>query len=222
MTLVYRYTALPDRWPGKPGVKPKHSLFKIQWTKVERMLEREIRHLGGRDVELAVDIRRMGDFRADGMLRADARPVTPAVIISFKNRDNVRLQFPCARFTFWQDNVWAIARALEALRKVDRYGVTQGDAQYAGFKAIGAGSAPVLQKVMTAGDAAEVLAKYCPFPARVIYDEASVATVAIQTAKARTHPDAGGTAEEFQRVSEAAVVLTAFFEADAERAKIDA
>jgi hypothetical protein len=39
----------------------------------------------------------------------------------------------------WQHNVRAIALGLEALRKVDRYGITRRGEQYAGWKALPAG-----------------------------------------------------------------------------------
>lgn len=45
------------------------------------------------------------------------------------------LRLPCDTFSYWKDNVRAVALALEALRKIDRYGVRTGS-QYAGFKAL--------------------------------------------------------------------------------------
>jgi hypothetical protein len=43
----------------------------------------------------------------------------------------------------WQHNVYAIAKSLEALRLVDRYGVTRRGEQYTGWKALPAGSGEV-------------------------------------------------------------------------------
>jgi hypothetical protein len=206
--LRYRYVALPDVWPGKQrpvGHRRQQSRFKIRWTDVEKDLAREISHLGGKDVTLAVDSKNPGDFRQDGMLRADARP-GPAVILSFTDRNGIRLQFPCDTYSWWQDNVSAIARALEALRMVDRYGVTQGDKQYVGFKALPASTTP---NAMTPETAAEELAKHSPFPAYLIISEPTVRAEAIKTAKRKSHPDAGGDEEAFKRVIEAAVVLDA-------------
>jgi hypothetical protein len=79
-----------------------------------------------------------GDLRIDGLPYARAQALHPGVILSF-NRDGnpkERVEFATDRFDRWQDNLRAIALALEALRKVDRYGVTSGGQQYAGFKAL--------------------------------------------------------------------------------------
>lgn len=43
-------------------------------------------------------------------------------------------QFAVDTYTTWQDNLRAIALGLEALRKVERYGITRGTEQYTGWK----------------------------------------------------------------------------------------
>jgi hypothetical protein len=207
--LDYKYTSLPRQWPGKqrpPGFTRKRSPFKIIWTNTEKMLAKEIEHLGGKDVTIAVDIRNPGFFRADGMLRADARPMSPAVIISFTTREGVRLTFPCDTFAFWQDNVHAITLSLESLRRVDRYGVTQGDQQYVGFKALAAGG----PRKMTVEEAAEVVAEFCPFPANLIASEPSVAIEGVKMARRKAHPDSGGSEDAFKRVQEASEIVEGF------------
>jgi hypothetical protein len=117
----------------------------------------------------------------------------------------VRLTFPCDTYADWQTNVYAIAKSLESLRAVDRYGVTQGDAQYVGFKALpsGGGSAPA----MTAEQAADIIAEHSELPAHVILQEPAVARVAIRTAKRSAHPDAGGEPGAFERVTDAATLI---------------
>lgn len=50
-----------------------------------------------------------------------------------------QMRFRCATFHTWQDNVRAIALGMEALRKVERYGITELDQQYAGFMQLNAG-----------------------------------------------------------------------------------
>jgi hypothetical protein len=209
--LLYTYSPLPAVWPGKRRASDfvrKRSPFKVIWTKTEALLARELAHLKAKDVKIAIDIRNPGYFRQDGMIRADARPVTPAVILSFTNGAGVRLQFPCDTYAYWQDNVHAIALSLEALRAVDRHQVTQGDAQYIGFKALppGASSAGAAPE-MSEDRAATILADYCDFPAHLIVQEASVARIAIRTAKSRTHPDAKGSPGAFEDVTAAAAVI---------------
>lgn len=48
------------------------------------------------------------------------------------------MAFACDRFAGWQDNVRAIALGLEALRKIDRHGISTGGEQYKGYLQLGA------------------------------------------------------------------------------------
>ena len=72
------------------------------------------------------------DIRNDGWPRSSARPSSPGVIVSFST-PNGDLSFPCDTYTNWEHNVRAIALALEALRRVERYGVTRRHEQYKGW-----------------------------------------------------------------------------------------
>src|SRR4051812_40629865 len=125
MAFEYIVKTLPPVWPGKRHDTFKKSPFKTQWTATLQLLAREIKLLGGTHVEVAVDLPRGEyDLRADGQLRADARP-RRAVIVSFRMPDGTRMSFPCDTYGWWQDNVYAIAKTLENLRAVDRWGATQ-------------------------------------------------------------------------------------------------
>lgn len=79
----------------------------------------------------------------------------------------------------WEDNLRAIALALEALRKVDRYGVTRRGEQYTGWKQL------------TAGDSGPSAER----GRRLIADAGGVA----EALKA-THPDLGGAQIDFESV----------------------
>lgn len=205
MALQYSVTELPPVWPGKRTAHPKAAPFKSQWTRTQKALERELRHLGAKNVELALDLPRGGmDLRRDGMLTSDARP-RPAVILSFLDSEGARHAYPCDRFGWWQDNLHAIAVVLEDLRRAERYGV-QSALIRAGFKALpAAAEAP---GPMSAREAADIVAGFVEFPRQLIETEASVAAAAVRTARAKAHPDAGGTSEGFQEVQEAAAALS--------------
>jgi hypothetical protein len=188
MTLDYKVRAV-DVWPGEatPSWKRSRSPFKTIWTKVMKDLAREVRMLGGREVLLRLDIADK-DIRQDGLLRADARPRSPGVIVEFtasRLKGSPRLLYRCDRFSFWQDNVSAIARGLEALRLVDRYGVTPTGEQYAGFKALPASTAPT----MGVEQAAEVIAMESKYLASAILSDVTAAKAAVRVAIHRTHPD---------------------------------
>lgn len=85
MALVYSITDLPPVWPGKRTSFPKKAPFKSNWTKDLDALDRELKHLGARKIEFALELKRGGmDLRQDGMLKADARPGRPIIISGFK------------------------------------------------------------------------------------------------------------------------------------------
>lgn len=123
------------------------------------------------------------EIRLDGRPRANARPRTPAVRISFESRHG-SLTYATDRFDDWRDNLRAIALSLEALRAVDRYGVNKGGEQYLGFMALGAGSSEVEA-------------------ARALIDSYGGDREALK----KTHPDHGGSHEAFIAVQRAREVL---------------
>lgn len=207
MTLQYTHRPLNGSWSGPRTSRPGNSPFGSNWGGTLELLERELRHLKAKDVVLVLNVGAR-DVRNDGGLRADARIRDHAVIVEFRSGPD-RLSFPCDRFNFWQDNVRAIALALEALRKVDRYGVRSGR-QYEGFKALpGAGGSTV---TLSLGEAATAIAEAAAdghIPADIAASP-TAARAAIRLATAKTHPDRqGGDARAFHRVQEAKKVLTA-------------
>lgn len=157
------------------------SPFSAPWSKTVHLLAAEVRHLQPRETILEVDLREQ-DLRLDGMPRANATAGTPGVVLTLVGTPHGDLRYPCSTFHHWQDNVRGIALALEALRKVDRYGVTKRGEQYAGWKALPAGR----------GD---------PSPQRgraLIAEHGSV-----KAALHATHPDHGGDPADFADVQAA-------------------
>jgi hypothetical protein len=209
MALEYKVVDLPAVWPGKRTSYPKRAPFKTQWTRTVRILERELKHLGARKVELALAIR-PGDLRRDGMLLASARPGN-AVILSFMDRDGQRQAYPCDTFGWWQDNLYAIAVVLEDLRRAERYGV-QSSLLRAGFKALP--SAGHTTPTLSTGQAATLIARLSSADdtercARDIQASPSTALTAVRLAKSRAHPDAGGKNEDWTLLQEAERIITA-------------
>lgn len=142
MTLRYTTRPISDRTWLRPAGERKRSQFDATWTRTLQQLEKEIDHLGGRDVVIEVDVRER-DIRVDGMLRAAARAESPAVVVAFDTRNHGPMLYRCDRYLSswsnrpgWQENIRAIALTLESLRAVDRYGATETGEQYAGFRAL--------------------------------------------------------------------------------------
>jgi hypothetical protein len=106
------------------------------WT-----LDKELRALRAVDVWLEIAIE-PEMFRLDGRPRAQARAAHPGVVISFTSKTlGKELRYATDRFRSWQDNLRAIALGLEALRKVERYGIANRGEQYAGWAQITTGGA---------------------------------------------------------------------------------
>lgn len=190
-------------WPGAETRVRARSNFSATWSDTLQLLDRELRHLGGgrRPAATVLEIAlRERDFRIDGLPRMSARPTHPGVILNIATAKKGHLRFPCDQFKDWHDNLRAIALALEALRKVDRYGITQHGEQYAGWRAIestGSGS------VMSAEVAERVVR-------RVADDPTGDLVKVVRIARARAHPDRnGGDRRDYDEVDTAVQVLTA-------------
>ena len=144
MRLVYR--PLPTVWPSGQRT-PWHMRqsgyrFKADWTSTMRLLERELRHLGvgaGDSVVIEAGYKEH-EIRLDGLPRSNAKPDDPGIVISFESKHGP-LRYGCDTFNDWKANLRAIVLALEALRAVDRYGVTKRGEQYQGWKALPAAGA---------------------------------------------------------------------------------
>ncbi len=176
MTFDYRFEALDeDAWPREDFTSPSHrtpARFDSSWSQTLDLLDRESHQLNVRQGSVVIGtFHRRYDVLRSGKLRPEVKmPNNPGVIIKFEVWDSdqrryVPAQFECDQFKQWKDNVRAIALALEALRKVDRYQVGKSGAQYAGYKALP--PAPFALSGMTAEQAAEELAKLGLRPGRL-------------------------------------------------------
>ncbi len=211
-----------QRWPGEllaPG-RRKRSPFKATWTQTQTLLEAEARMLGASEIVLQLALNE-SDIRMDGWPYARAKTSHPGVIVSVETKSQGPLSFPCDRFQRrwadeqdWHPNVRAVALAMEALRQVDRYGITRHGEQYVGWKALGSGI-PMGEAQMTADEAARFLAdaSAADHPemaaGRMLDGNTSMVTAAYREAAKRYHPDAGGDPATFKRLTEARDLLLA-------------
>jgi hypothetical protein len=172
-------------WTGPRTADPRRSPFNATWSATVSLLAREISHLStgnGRAV-LEVDVRE-DQLRNDGLPYANARIADPAVVLTILSVHGA-LRYPCDTFGSgkkvdgWQHNVRAIALALEALRTVDRYGVTRGGEQYAGWKQLAAGGP-------STSDAGKILTSWAKIGG--VVDPAEDADL-LRAARRASHPD---------------------------------
>lgn len=197
-----------DQWPGELERGRRRSPFSAGWTQTRAQLHRELRELSAKNVVLQIAITE-ADLRIDGTPRARAVASHPGVILAFDSRFGP-LKYATDRFDSWQDNVRAIALGLEALRRVDRYGITKRGEQYTGWKAIGTGSSS-LSRVEALRAIAELAYEPETVPVALERmgdrDGPEVLRTAIRRAAKRAHPDAGGTPEQWATYTRARAVL---------------
>jgi hypothetical protein len=187
-------------WPGALTAKRRPSNFASPMKSTLDTLSRELYQLNAKNVRLQVAID-ASQFRLDGYPRATAKAVHPGIILTMDTNVGA-LSYPCDTFTTWEDNLRAIALALEALRKVDRYGVTKRGEQYRGFLAI-EGATAMPAGFATRKEALAFLSGLIPGTNTLGMRYSAI----IRAAKRAAHPDTGGTAELFQRVTLAESVL---------------
>lgn len=201
-----------ETWPGTLTRDRRPSQFSAEFRQTIRLLSDEVDHLTDERfdtlivIQLALSER---EIRKDGTgLLANVRTEHPGVIVSFES-DQGPLRFSCDRFddgwrgkAGWRDNLRAIALGLEALRKIDRYGIGSGGEQYRGFGALP--PATPMGAAITIEEAQRILG----------LDEAAYRVPEdVHAAHRRLakihHPDAGGDPETFRRVTAARDLLLA-------------
>jgi hypothetical protein len=177
--------------------------FSAGWSATLDLLDREIRNLRGRSVIIAAGFREQ-DVRLDGWPRSGIpEPPHPGVELSFDSMHG-RLVYVTDTCSHWQDNVRSLALGLESLRAVDRFGISRRGEQYAGWRALPAGSPG---RPATLEDAWALFEKISH---RLRDDIVFIGVDAIwrDVAKA-THPDTGGDAETFVQAQAAYELLKA-------------
>lgn len=117
-----------------PPLAYRRSLFDTPLRRTLVLLTREMENLGAQKIIIEMDVQPR-DIRLDGFPRANARIDKPAVRISFQSKHGP-LSYATGEYDDWQDNLRAIALSLEALRSVDRYGVSKRGEQYRGWAQI--------------------------------------------------------------------------------------
>ncbi|TDD37837.1 hypothetical protein E1287_07195 [Actinomadura sp. KC06] len=192
-----------------PVTSPRRSsgVFRASWKSTLDLLQREAGLLGADLVVLQVDAGK-ADIRQDGMLRARAHVEFPGVVVSFSS-DHGPLRYAADTYQqewggalpAWQANVRAIALTLEALRAVDRYGVTRRAEQYVGFRAL-----PAAEGGFASSDDAVRWMRDQASPHAKDADTATPNGLYRFLAK-QLHPDTGGTADDWERLDQARRLL---------------
>lgn len=174
----------------------KRSTFRCGWNDTLDKLETELVKLGAKDIIIQAGFQ-LSEIRNDGWPRGGRRPSHPAVVLSFRDRKGTPLSFPCDTYDDHEDNIRAIALSLEALRAVNRYGVTKGHEQYQGFAQL-----PPAPERMSRQDALTFFHLHA--------GKVDDLKLAYRTAAAKLHPDNRDTGNEhlFRMLGQAREVLS--------------
>lgn len=199
-----------ERWPQEPTPSSQrhHARFKVTYNKTLDLLSYELLRLGARKAYIQADAEE-SDIRLDGHLRSDRQPRSPRIIVAAQTKHGP-ISLPCDTYHDWKDNLRAIALSLEALRAVDRHGVTKRGEQYRGLKQIAGSSGPINSQ-----EAATFIAKYCTDAlgrtrehiAEILAD-VEVFRFCYRDAAKTLHPDKGGDPAEWAKLDSANVILS--------------
>jgi len=161
------------RLPASFGTKQTADR-RVTITIATTRLENELERLGARHPVLSTNV----SLRLDGRPRSDENPADPgaAIYFTFKGKATV---LACDRFLRVGDNIAAIAAHIDALRRIERYGVRTIEQALAGYRALPADTAADWRAVFG-------------FPAgsRPTLDQVEDA---FKAAARQHHPDVGGT-----------------------------
>ena len=191
---VIRHVVRPldPHFPARAADSHRESPFRVSWTDTLILMSRELEHLRAPQHKpwvLQLDVSDH-QIRKDGGVFERATPRSPAVRVAFESRHGP-LIYGTDQFWQWQANVRAIALSLEALRKVDRYGVAGHGEQYRGWTAIETRPA-----VMTRAQAAEFIAHWAGLTMhdRMVPNlmKPDLLATAYRMAAKRAHPDVTG------------------------------
>lgn len=185
--------SFPLAWPfdykRTPDNKRIRSKFQQSMEKSQQRLRREIELLGGKNIVISTDI----PTRKDGMMYADymnKKIADPGVAIYFMLPDKIDYTVMCCdQYERVWENIYALALAVEALRGIDRWGVSEFMSRtFTGFKA--------LPEAQSSRHWSKVLG--CS-------RDASPDTIkqAYRLSLQDVHPDKGGTREAFDEVQRA-------------------
>ena len=126
--------AYPLQWPqGWERTKiQRGSKFRVSGTKAHKFLLEELSRLRASHVVVSTNV----PLKADGTMRQDREPVDPGVAVYF-TRDGKQTVFACDQYESIVDNLYAIAKTIEAMRAIERWGAGEMmERAFSGFKGL--------------------------------------------------------------------------------------
>ena len=180
-----------DNWPRPFTVNRQRGNFTLNYGSIMRSVEKELTKLGAKSAVLLMDLAE-DQIRLDGRPKANAKPNHPGVILVVDAGKRGTLRFPCDRYTDWVSNLRAISLHLDALRRIDRYGVSVSGEQYKGWAALESPNGDHWNQTQAMAWLDRLLGPENTH-VKVMVDR-------IRLAEFKTHPDKGGNPADFNKV----------------------
>jgi hypothetical protein len=178
--------AYPLYWPSgwKRSSYPGDSRFRTGFGEARNLLFAELDRMGASHVILSTNV----PLRNDGLPRANMRPDggDSGVAVYFQRKGKAMV-FACDKFRKTEDNIYAIAKTIDAMRGIERWGASDMmERAFAGFKAL------------NSENEGESWWSVLGCSASATAEEIELA----YRAKVKiAHPDAGGSHEEMRKVN---------------------
>lgn len=120
----YMSQAFPLHWPAGWPRTPKHQIqdsrFDCSWQSAIDGLFKELHLLDARNIVISTDT----ELRKDGLPYANQRVNDQGVAVYFVLKGETQC-FPCDRWATQKENIRAIAKTIEAIRGIERWGSGQ-------------------------------------------------------------------------------------------------
>jgi hypothetical protein len=124
----------PLEWPlgwDRAGIQVQ-SRFDTPTAKAYSLIVSEVHRLGGTSLVISTNL----PLKNDGTPRLDREPVDPGVAVYFIRRGKQTV-FACDKFDALRDNMTSIAKTIEAMRSIERWGASEMmERAFSGFKAL--------------------------------------------------------------------------------------
>lgn len=189
--------AWPDNTPRTPMDKRERARFEEKPLGYARdCLVSELRRLGSSYVVISTNL----PVRNDGLPYASAREPDDTGVCAWFDLDGVQKSMACDRWVRLVDNVWALAKTIEAMRGIERWGTSE--ILKRAFQAFGALPPAPSERTADWRDVF-VLPGYLRtngVPKSVL---AGFVKDAYRALAQKAHPDHGGSDEEMQRLNAA-------------------
>lgn len=179
----------PLYWPeGWPRTKyPQHARFQTKQNRAQMAIVRELNLLGATNIIISTN----QEIRRDGLPYVNQSRMDDVGVAVYFDRDGSNQCIPCDKWLTLADNMQAIAKTIEALRGLERWGAKDMvDAAFRGFKALPE------SVIVTEEPWYTVLGVEPDAPASFIRN-------AYRDLVKKHHPDIGGDPKEFERIQNA-------------------